>query len=126
MPTPSPGRARGRAETHRASPPGDASDATRLDATLGSRVSSGLSNSMKRPLFVLVVSLCGCGPKVEPPHLLYSQDAQSLSNPFPDARAVARPDFWKPFIPAKAANGPMRTLLGGYGAILAGTEGVGN
>jgi len=80
---------------------------------------------MKHLSFFLAL-VSACGPGVEPPHLLYSADAQSLQNPFPDQRAVARPQFWKPFIPAKAANRPMRDLLDGYGAVLANLEGIGN
>ncbi len=80
---------------------------------------------MRRLSFILAVA--ACGPGVEPPHLSYSADAQSLSNPFPDQRAVARPQFWKPFIPAKAAaSKAMRELLDGYGPVLAQVEGVGN
>src|SRR6478752_4142812 len=80
---------------------------------------------MRRYVLVLL-ALSACGPGVEPPHLLYSSDAQSLSNPFPDSRAVARPQFWKPFIPAKAATRPMRDMLDGYGTVLAQLEGIGN
>src|SRR5258706_11537336 len=75
---------------------------------------------------VLLCALAACGPGVEPPHLLYSSNAQSLSNPFPDSRAAARDGFWTPFIPAKAATKSMRTLLDGYGAVLSQTEGLGN
>jgi hypothetical protein len=80
---------------------------------------------MVRPVAAVLVVLCSCGPGVEPPHLLYSQDAQSLSNPFPDARAVARTGFWKPFIPAKVSHS-LAALLDGYGPVLAQVEGTGN
>jgi hypothetical protein len=79
---------------------------------------------MIRSLGVLAV-LAGCGPHVEPPHLLYSQDAQSLSNPFPDPRALARASFWKPFIPTKVWHS-MASLLDGYAPVLAQVEGTGN
>jgi hypothetical protein len=74
----------------------------------------------------VLLLLCVCGPSVEPPHLLYSADAQSLSNPFPDLRASSRPDFWKPFVPSKAVNKDLRDLLDGYATALLQTEGVGN
>ncbi|MBK7862113.1 MAG: hypothetical protein IPJ65_26560 [Archangiaceae bacterium] len=79
---------------------------------------------MVRPLFAVLL-LAACGPGVEPPHLLYSQDAQSLSNPFPDSRAPARAEFWKPFMTPKTAR-QVRTLVDGYTPILQKLEGVGN
>lgn len=81
---------------------------------------------MNRLFATSLLVLAACGPGVEPPHLLYSADAQSLENPFPDTRAVARPSFWKPFIPARAATRTMRELLDGYGPVLERVEGIGN
>jgi hypothetical protein len=78
------------------------------------------------PLLLLWLLVTACGPGVEPPHLLYSADAQSLSNPFPDLRAPARPGFWKPFIPSKAVNTDLRNLLDGYSVALSQAEGIGN
>jgi hypothetical protein len=74
----------------------------------------------------VLLLLCACGPSVEPPHLLYSADAQSLSNPFPDLRVSSRPGFWKPFVPSKAVNKDLRDLLDGYATALSQTEGIGN
>ena len=49
-----------------------------------------------------------CAPPVEPPHLLWTADAQSLDNPFPDQRLFVdgvltlRPKWYQPFLPPKA------------------------
>lgn len=49
-----------------------------------------------------------CTPPVEPPHFLWSSDAQSLDNPFPDERSLAsgklalRPRWYQPFLPRAA------------------------
>lgn len=77
------------------------------------------------------LALCACGP--EGPHLLWSLDASSLDNPFPDARLLEgggvrfRDGWYKPFLPAKAQSGRMRGFLDGHSR-LAATEifGVGN
>ncbi len=57
---------------------------------------------------------------VEPAHLLWSADAQSLENPFPDTRlltatgAALRPDFYKPFMLPKAITPKAKTFFKGY------------
>jgi hypothetical protein len=67
---------------------------------------------------VPVLFLLACGPAstpAEPPHFLWSADAQSLDNPFPDERLLGtgalRPKWYQPFLPpkaitAKSARGP--------------------
>lgn len=75
-------------------------------------------------------------PPVEPPHFLWSADAQSLDNPFPDERLLAtgalRTRWYQPFLPEKAITtksvGYFRkvgaqfsrdvTALGSFGATL--------
>jgi hypothetical protein len=60
-------------------------------------------------LLCLVVLSCGPAP-VEPPHFLWSADAQSLENPFPDQRLFVdgvlalRPKWYQPFLPPKAVT----------------------
>lgn len=56
----------------------------------------------------LAAALASCAPAVEPPHFLWSADAQALDNPFPDERLVAsghlalRPKWYQPFLPRAA------------------------
>lgn len=71
---------------------------------------------MRAAVPCLAALLCACGP--EGPHLAWSKDVASLENPFPDARfmgssgsATFRDGFYKPFMPAKAQTGRMRTFL---------------
>ncbi len=64
--------------------------------------------------FPLVLSaLISCTPPppaIEPPHFLWTTDAQSLDNPFPDERLlthgtlVLRPKWYLPFLPEKAVT----------------------
>ncbi len=69
------------------------------------------------PALVALV-LAACGPGVEPPHLLWSADAQSLDNPFPDARMVQadgvhlRSSWYQPFL--LRVNGNLRSFFDGY------------
>ena len=65
--------------------------------------------------FIVLLLAAGCGSGgggqdagAEPPHLLWSADAQSLDNPFPDTRLITatgvalRADFYKPFMLPKS------------------------
>ncbi len=67
----------------------------------------------EREFFVtsLLCLAISCGPPPpEPPHLLWSTDAQSLDNPFPDQRLFVdgaltlRPKWYQPFLPPKAVT----------------------
>lgn len=76
-----------------------------------------------RSSLVLVLLCCGPAPqKVEPPHLLWENDAQSLDNPFPDVRlldgrgAALRPDYYRPFMMQKALTAKMVEVFKGYAA----------
>lgn len=67
-------------------------------------------------LGLLFCLACGRGP--EPEHLLWSADAQSLDNPFPDVRlltasggAELRADYYRPFLMKKAQTAKARTLF---------------
>ncbi|MFO0595694.1 MAG: hypothetical protein U0228_10325 [Myxococcaceae bacterium] len=60
---------------------------------------------------ILVATLSACPlptPPPEPPHFLWSDDPQSLANPFPDERLVhaptLRPKWYSPFLPPKAIS----------------------
>jgi hypothetical protein len=87
---------------------------------------------MRRALAVLALAFAACQPAVEPPHLAYEKDPLSTQNPFPDLRLQGsdgfhvRPDWYAPFLPAKAATRKMKDLLGGYANALITVEGVGN
>lgn len=75
---------------------------------------------MRRIVLPLLALTMACNPGPEPAHLLWSKDAQSLDNPFPDLRLLdenglqVRADWYVPFMPGKAVNGKMRTLLSTY------------
>ncbi len=70
--------------------------------------------------FAVLLLAVGCQPPVEPAHVLWEADAQSLDNPFPDARllsasgAALRPDFYRPFMMAKAITGKTKTFFKTY------------
>lgn len=72
----------------------------------------------------LLLSLCllACGPAVEPPHFLWSTDAQSLDNPFPDERLLVdgaitlRPKWFQPFLPKKAITAKSSGYFNAVGA----------
>ncbi len=74
--------------------------------------------SLRLGLFCSVV-LCSCAAPVTPesPHLLFSADAQSLDNPFPDARLVQngtlklRPRWYAPFLAQKAQTAKAKVLF---------------
>lgn len=78
---------------------------------------------MKHSALALLV-LLACGPGTpegpEGPHLLWEADAQSLDNPFPDARllvdgrAQLRLDYFRPFVMAKSVDAKMRALFRSY------------
>ncbi len=87
---------------------------------------------------LLLAAGCGTGggvqdAGVEPPHVLWTADAQSLENPFPDTRlltatgAALRADFYKPFMLPKAITGKAKAFFKTY-ATSAATEvhGFGN
>ena len=64
-----------------------------------------------------------CGPApVEPPHFLWSSDAQSLDNPFPDERLLVdgaltlRPKWYQPFLPQKAITAKSASYFNKVGA----------
>lgn len=73
--------------------------------------------------FCLLLSWCllGCGPSVEPPHFLWSTDAQSLDNPFPDERLLVngavtlRPKWFQPFLPKKAITAKSSSYFNAVG-----------
>ena len=91
-----------------------------------------------RRLLPLLLLACAPVTKEEPPHFLWSTDAQSLDNPFPDERFIAngevtyRKGWYKPFFPAEKvtpqANGYFSLVarqaktevksLGNFGATL--------
>lgn len=63
------------------------------------------------PFLLVLVAACtppSTTPPVEPPHFLWSADAQSLDNPFPDERLVGasalRLKWYVPFLPEQALN----------------------
>ncbi|MBS1148417.1 MAG: Extracellular lipase, Pla/cef family [Myxococcaceae bacterium] len=71
--------------------------------------------------FALLFLAIGCGGGgVEPAHLSWSEDAQSLENPFPDTRlltatgAALRADFYRPFMLPRAITGKAKTFFNGY------------
>lgn len=60
-------------------------------------------------LVLLALAACPAPPApVEPPHFLWTADAQSLDNPFPDERMISggaltlRAKWYQPFLPEKA------------------------
>lgn len=69
---------------------------------------------MRRFILLPLLTLFACPPPTEPPpgedppHLLWSADAQSLDNPFPDERLIVngkaqlRPRWYQPFLPRSA------------------------
>ena len=77
---------------------------------------------------LVVLFLCACGPGgsvvpdagVEPAHVLWSADAQSLENPFPDTRlltatgAALRADFFRPFILPTALTTKMKAFFNAH------------
>lgn len=72
---------------------------------------------------VPVLFLLACGPTptpAEPPHFLWSADAQSLDNPFPDERLLGtgalRPKWYQPFLPAKAISARSASYFNKVGA----------
>ena len=60
---------------------------------------------MRRLSSLTLLLLCACPATPEPPHFLWSSDAQSLDNPFPDERlivdgkAALRKGWYRPFFP---------------------------
>lgn len=83
---------------------------------------------MSRFVLVGLVLIIGCtppAPEVEPPHLLWSTDAQSLDNPFPDQRLFvdghfhARPRFFTPLLPKRAVTARVNTY---FSAMMARAE----
>src|SRR5947208_1510749 len=69
--------------------------------------------------FAALLLCCACsGP--EPAHFLWSAAAQSLENPFPDARLMAdggtslRADFYTPFIMRKALTKNLKAFFDAY------------
>ncbi len=83
-------------------------------------------------VLVLSLLLLGCAPAAEGPTLLYSADPQSLDNPFPDGRLVTgqgftpRADWYRPFLPAKAQTGAMRSYLSTWAEDARELQGLGN
>lgn len=66
----------------------------------------------------------------EPPHFLWSVDAQSLENPFPDERLLGtgglRPKWYQPFLPPKAISARSVSYFNKVGAqFIANVEGTG-
>lgn len=70
----------------------------------------------------LLVVATACSPAVEPPHLLWSADAQHLDNPFPDERLVTdgrltlRPRWYQPFLPKAAVTAAATAYFKSVGA----------
>ena len=87
---------------------------------------------MRRALFLVAATLAACGPAVEPPHVLYTADALSADNPFPDLRLVRdgrlqlREGWYSKLLPQKALTRAMRQLLDSYEGAVSETDGVGN
>jgi hypothetical protein len=83
-------------------------------------------------LALLLAAVVGCNPPPEGPSVLYTADAQSTDNPFPDARLltaqglVLRKDWYKPFLPAKAQTGAMRSFLATWAEDAKAVQGMGN
>jgi len=78
--------------------------------------------SLRRCCF-LSLFLLACGPApVEPPHFLWTADAQSLENPFPDERLLVdgaltlRPKWYQPFLPPKALTAKSAQYFNKVGA----------
>lgn len=75
-----------------------------------------VARPMRRLVLSLSLVLCACPkeedppPRPDPPHFLWSADAQSLDNPFPDERLIVdgvarfRPRWYRPFLPASAVT----------------------
>jgi hypothetical protein len=65
---------------------------------------------MRRLAVLLLLAACVPPPAAEPPHFLWTADAQSLDNPFPDQRLLVdgaltlRPRWYQPFLPPKAVT----------------------
>lgn len=79
----------------------------------------------RNPTFLVLASLAAisCGPPpAEPPHFLWSADAQSLENPFPDQRLLVdgaltlRPKWYQPFLPPKAITAKSASYFNKIGA----------
>ncbi len=88
---------------------------------------------MRPLLVVLTAALTACGPPPpEPPHVLWSDDVQSLDNPFPDARFVTdagvqlRANWYRPFLPRTALTARLRALFDGATAQATELRGFGN
>ncbi len=80
---------------------------------------------------VVALALFSCGPGKEPPHLQWSQDSQSLANPFPDARLVQtdgvhlRASWYQPFV--LKVSGSLKSFFDAYvGQAQAEVHGLGN
>lgn len=76
-----------------------------------------------KQLFVpvlLLAAACTPQPTPEPPHFLWSEDPQSLENPFPDERLIGtgglRPRWFQPFLPAKAVTARSASYFNKIGA----------
>jgi hypothetical protein len=71
----------------------------------------------------LLLALASCSPPppaAEPPHFLWSDDPQSLENPFPDERLLGtgalRPRWFQPFLPPKAVTAHSAAYFNKIGA----------
>jgi hypothetical protein len=86
---------------------------------------------MRLTPFVVLVLITACpGPKPTPqvtpeaPHLLWSADAQSLDNPFPDQRLITngaltlRKNWYQPFLANKALTAKSKKFFEATGAAL--------
>ncbi len=68
-------------------------------------------------LVLLAVVSWSCTEEEEPPHFLWSADAQSLANPFPDERLIVngtaqlRDGWYEPFFPAEKTTPLMRAYM---------------
>ncbi|MFT3712811.1 MAG: hypothetical protein QM817_34600 [Archangium sp.] len=73
-----------------------------------------------RAFFILALVSCSPPVTVEPPHFLWSDDAQSLDNPFPDERLLGtgglRPRWFQPFLPQKAVTARSASYFNKIGA----------
>lgn len=78
---------------------------------------------MRLGLVVLLACFASaCGPEVEPPHLLWSADPQSLDNPLPDARQLVDgtwklpPKWYAPYVPKSGLTAKGAAYFNSVGA----------
>ena len=78
---------------------------------------------MHRSRWLVALFVLSCGPApAEPPHFLWTDDAQSLENPFPDERLLVdgaltvRPKWYQPFLAPRAVTAKSASYFNKVGA----------